>query len=195
MKVRNIPFVLLMFVVVAALFSCHSDKKEKSSQETDFEQAMGAKDTLAVLKLIDEFFGYAESGQYNEAAMMLYRNDTEKDGTPIPLDNDEMEQVKVMLRSVPMVDYTVEYIKFNEYYANEVLCKIIIREAEGDIPAITTKMFFKPVFYLGNWVLCLTNTEYGDRRLVPQEQGDSMAEKYKSRKISTSDSDDEVNAE
>ena len=67
--------------------------------------------------------------------------------------------------------------------------------AEGDIPAITTKMFFKPVFYLGNWVLCLTNTEYGDRRLVPQEQGDSMAEEYKNRKISTSDSDDEVNAE
>lgn len=179
MKIRNIPLMLLVLVLVTAFFSCRSDKKDKTSQETDFEQAMGAEDTLAVLKLVDEFFGYAENGQYDEAAMMLYRNDTEKDGSPVPLDNDELDQVRNMLRSIPMVDYTVEYIKFNEYYANEVLCKVVISEAEGDMPAITTKMFFKPVFFSGNWVLCLTNTEYGDKRLVTQEEGDSMAEEYK----------------
>ncbi len=68
-----------------------------------------------------------------------------------------------MLKAVPMVDYKIEYIKFNESYNNEVLCYVVIKKSDSkDMPDITTKMFFKPMNYLGQWCLGLMNSESGD---------------------------------
>lgn len=167
MKLQNIPFLLVAVFLV--LVSCKGGEKkqpEAASGETAFEQQVSGQDTAAVEALVDRFFGYVMDKQYAEAAAMLYRNDMDDDQTPVELDNEEMDKVCGMLESVPMVDYKIEYIKFSEYYSNEVLCRVVIREAEGDMPPITTKMYFKPVSYLGNWVLCLTNTAYGDKGLI-----------------------------
>lgn len=86
-----------------------------------------------------------------------------------------------MLESVPMVDYRIEYIKFDENYQNEVLCHVIIKKAEGDMPEMSTKMFFKPVNYMGNWLLCLTNTEYGDKGVVNPDKRDSVEKDFEKK--------------
>ena len=145
MKRHNILFILCMSLLIATITGCKDKKEKAKTEETEFEQAMSNKDTLAVEQLIDTFFGYVKNKQYGDAVLMLYRNDTSEDGSPVELNNE---------------------------------CNVIIREAEGDMPAITTKMFFKPVNYLGNWVLCLTNTEYGDRRIVDPSKSDSMTKAF-----------------
>lgn len=185
MKYRNklllLPLMLVLFAV-----SCKEQKKEAEEQPaeetvTEFERRMSAEDTTAVEELVDKFFGYVLDKQYYEAAGMLYRNDADKDQEPELLDNEALAEVTAMLESIPMVGYQIDYIKFSEYYSNEVLCRVIIREAEGDMPAITTKMYFKPVNYLGNWVLCLTNTAYGDKGLIKEnvQQNPSAANRKK----------------
>lgn len=174
MRLYKIPLLAAALALCMALAGCKGKKEQAGSARTEFEQSVTAKDTAAVRQLVDKFFTFARNGQFAEAAGMLYRNDKSGDGTPEELDNDEMADVRGMLESVPMKGYSIEYIKFNEYYANEVLCRVIIREAEGDMPPVTTKMFFKPVSYLGNWVLCLTNTEYGDKGVVDPGKRDSL---------------------
>lgn len=55
------------------------------------------------------------------------------------------------------------------------------------MPDITTKMFFKPVDYMGNWVLCLTNTEYGDKGVVKPDKRDSVERSYMKQQKSASE--------
>lgn len=179
MRLQRISVPVAVLAVLLCLGGCRGKQKQaEGPQKTKFEQAMGSKDTLAVKQLVDRFFGFAKSKDFAEAAGMLYRNDEDPEGEPRQLNNEEMAQVRQMLESVPMTDYRIEYIKFDEYYQNEVLCRVVIKPAEGDMPEISTKMFFKPVNYLGNWLLCLTNTEYGDGGVVNPEKRDSMERAY-----------------
>lgn len=180
MRLQKISVLVAVMALVLALGGCRGKKEKQAEgpQKTEFEQSIQSKDTVAVKQLVDRFFGFAKAKQYSEAAGMLYRNDKDIEGEPQQLNNEEMAQVRQMLESVPMVDYRIEYIKFDEYYQNEVLCRVVIKPAEGDMPEISTKMFFKPVNYLGSWVLCLTNTEYGDRGVVKPGKRDSMERAY-----------------
>lgn len=179
MRLQRISVSVAVLAVLLCLGGCRGEKKPADgAQKTEFEQTMGSKDTMAVKQLVDRFFGFVKAKDYAEAAGMLYRNDEDRDAEPRQLNNEEMAQVRQMLQSVPMTDYRIEYIKFDEYYKNEVLCRVVIKPAEGDMPEISTKMFFKPVNYLGNWVLCLTNSEYGDRGVVNPDKRDSMERAY-----------------
>lgn len=141
---------------------------------------MTAEDTAAVEELIDEFFQYAIDKKFADAAAMLYRYD-KKRTMPELLNNEEMADVRTMLRSFPMVDYRIEYMKFSKSDRNEVLCYVIMKRAEGNMPEISTKMFFKPVRYMQKWYLCLMNTEYSDRSIVDPDKRDSMKADYKSK--------------
>lgn len=127
---------------------------------------------------MDKFFTFVKEKNFSEAAGMLYRNDQTENHNPELLNNEEMADVRKMLESVPMVDYRIEYIKFDEDFKNEVLCHVIMKKAEGDMPEMSTKMFFKPVNYMGNWLLCLTNTEYGDKGVVDPEKRDSVEKNF-----------------
>lgn len=187
MKLNKLWALVCVFALIFMFAGCKSKKEKPQPQKTEFEQGMTAKDTLAVKQLVDKFFSYAKSKNFAEAAAMLYRNDLDKKGEPQQLNNEEMAEVRNMLESIPMVDYKIEYIKFDEYYANEVLCRVIIKKAEGDMPDITTKMFFKPVDYMGNWVLCLTNTEYGDKGVVKPDKRDSVERSYMKQQKSASE--------
>ena len=111
---------------------------------------------------------------------MLYRTSYDNPKTePQPVDNKEIQEVMGLLKSVPMVDYKIEYIKFNESYDNEVLCTVIIKKSKSkDMPDITTKMFFKPMSYLGQWCLGLMNSEWGDDGVVDPAKRDSVKEVY-----------------
>lgn len=161
--------------------SCSSKKEEvQGPPPTDFEKGMTAKDTTTVKELVDQFFTYTKEKNFTEAAGMLYRT-TEDSDEPQPLNNDEMAEVKTMLETFPMVDYRIEYIKFSDSEENEVLCSVIMKKAEGDMPEMATKMFFKPVNYMGNWVLCLTNTGYGDKGVVDPNKRDSVEKNYQKK--------------
>lgn len=179
MRFQKLHLLLPLLLVALLMTGCGKKKKQAEPAGTEFEQGMTARDTVAVKQLVDQFFGYAIKKQFAEAAGMLYRNDEDPKGEPQQLNNEEMAEVRGMLESVPMEGYSIEYIKFNDYYANEVLCRVIIRKGEDGMPDITTKMFFKPVNYLGNWLLCLTNTEYGDRGVVNPDDRDSLEKAYR----------------
>ena len=180
-KIVILLFVSALMLSLSSCNSCSSKKKEvQGPPPTDFEKGMTAKDTTAVKELVDQFFAYAKEKNFTEAAGMLYRT-TEDSDEPQPLNNDEMAEVKKMLEAFPMVDYRIEYIKFSDSEENEVLCYVIMKKAEGDMPEMSTKMFFKPVNYMGNWVLCLTNTGYGDKGVVDPNKRDSVEKTYQKK--------------
>ena len=180
-KIVILLFVSALMLSLSSCNSCSSKKKEvQGPPPTDFEKGMTAKDTTAVKELVDQFFAYAKEKNFTEAAGMLYRT-TEDSDEPQPLNNDEMAEVKKMLETFPMVDYRIEYIKFSDSEENEVLCSVIMQKAEGDMPEMATKMFFKPVNYMGNWVLCLTNTGYGDKGVVDPNKRDSVEKNYQKK--------------
>lgn len=183
---KSFKIVILLFVsaLMLSLSSCNSCSSKKEEVQgpppTDFEKGMTAKDTAEVKQLVDKFFTYAKEKNFTEAAGMLYRTVEDSD-EPQPLNNDEMAEVKTMLETFPMVDYRIEYIKFSDSEENEVLCSVIMQKAEGDMPEMATKMFFKPVNYMGNWVLCLTNTGYGDKGVVDPNKRDSVEKNYQKK--------------
>ena len=180
-KIVILLFVSALMLSLSSCNSCSSKKKEvQGPPPTDFEKGMTAKDTTAVKELVDQFFAYAKEKNFTEAAGMLYRTVEDSD-EPQPLNNDEMAEVKKMLETFPMVDYRIEYIKFSDSEENEVLCYVIMKKAEGDMPEMSTKMFFKPVNYMGNWVLCLTNTGYGDKGVVDPNKRDSVEKNYQKK--------------
>lgn len=179
-KNRFYIIIALVSIVVLSLSSCHKKQAAPTGpQPTDFEKAMDAADTVAVKQLIDQFFTYVKGKDFSEAAAMLYRNDVQANREPEQLDNEEMAKVIATLKAVPMVDYKIEYIKFNEDYANEVLCNVVIRKGANGQPDMTTKMFFKPILCMNNWLLCLVNTEYGDKGVVNPDKRDSVEKKFK----------------
>lgn len=196
MKTRNTRLSLLLAVLVMLLtvsvISCNSKKEQKGPQPTEFELSITNQDSIAVRGLIDQFFSFVKAKDYAAATQMLYRippaggpsGDTRKSDDvnskePQPLGNNEIEQVVNMLKAVPMVDYKIEYIKFNESYNNEVLCYVVIKKSDSkDMPDITTKMFFKPMNYLGQWCLGLMNSDSGDQSVVDPAKRDSMKEEY-----------------
>lgn len=182
MRMIKTSLSLFAMVLVLALASCNScgSKKEQrmGPPPTQFEETMTSKDTVAVKELVDKFFTFVKENNFDEAAGMLYRAAKEPNGEPELLNNEEMADVRTMLRSVPMIDYRIEYIKFDEAEENEVLCYVIIQHANGDMPEMSTKMFFKPINYMGNWLLCLTNTEYGDKGVVKPDKRDSVERAY-----------------
>lgn len=169
--------LLIAIASIVSFVSCNSDnKKNQGPKPTKFEQDLVSEDSMQVKALISQYFDYVLNKNYTEAVAMLYKvND---DGMPEVLDNDDMAQVRNMLEVVPVVDYRVEYIKFNERTSNEVLCYIIMNKPEEGMPEMTTKMFFKPVLNAGTWYLCLTNTGYGDNGVVDPLKRDSVKFDY-----------------
>ena len=184
MKTSNKRLSLLLAVLVMLLsvsvISCNSKKEQKGPQPTEFEMGMTNQDSIAVRGLIDQFFSFVRAQDYAAATEMLYRTSYDNPKTePQPIDNKEIQEVMGLLKSVPMVGYKIEYIKFNESYDNEVLCTVIINKSKSkDMPDITTKMFFKPMNYLGNWCLGLMNTGSGDQGVVDPAKRDSVKEEY-----------------
>lgn len=178
---RKIFYILLgvFLLTISPLFMTSCKDKPKPNPQTTFEQSMTNKDSVAVTGLVNVFFQLAESGRYDEAASMLFKNnvDTVYD-EPQPLDNKDMEKVKTLLSSLPIKSHTIDYIKFKEVYENEVKCTAIIMEAHDNIPEVKTVFYFKPVSYLGKWKLCLVDSHHGDQTVIKANKKDSMQNEY-----------------
>ena len=177
---KNLYIILGVFLlIISPLFMTSCKDKPKPNPQTTFEQSMTNKDSVAVTGLVNVFFQLAESGRYDEAASMLFKNnvDTVYD-EPKPLDNKDMEKVKTLLSSLPIKSHTIDYIKFKEVYENEVKCTAIIMEAHDNIPEVKTVFYFKPVSYLGKWKLCLVDSHHGDLTVIKADKKDSMQNEY-----------------
>ena len=177
---KNLYIILGVFLlIISPLFITSCKDKPKPNPQTTFEQSMTNKDSVAVTGLVNVFFQLAESGRYDEAASMLFKNnvDTVYD-EPKPLDNKDMEKVKTLLSSLPIKSHTIDYIKFKEVYENEVKCTAIIMEAHDNIPEVKTVFYFKPVSYLGKWKLCLVDSHHGDQTVIKADKKDSMQNEY-----------------
>lgn len=180
---RKCFYVILCVAFIMSVASCGRKQETRSQgpEPTSFEKAMTEKDTLAVESLIDQFFQHAIRKEYSEAAAMIYRNDLERSGKAYPLSGEEMALVCKRLQIFPPIDYSIEYIKFNKYKKNEVLCNVVMSKTPDGRPLATTKMFFKPVNNLGTWYLCLMNTDYGDKGVVKPGERDSLQRVYKAK--------------
>ena len=177
---KNLYIILGVFLlIISPLFMTSCKDKPKPNPQTTFEQSMTNKDSVAVTGLVNVVFPLAESGRYDEAASMLFKNnvDTVYD-EPKPLDNKDMEKVKTLLSSLPIKSHTIDYIKFKEVYENEVKCTAIIMEAHDNIPEVKTVFYFKPVSYLGKWKLCLVDSHHGDQTVIKAAKKDSMQNEY-----------------
>lgn len=179
---KHLFYVMLTIVLALGLQAC-KDKKPQGPQPTDFEQALTNEDSMKVAQLVDQFFNYAENRQYDEAAAMLYRLDPKNPkNTPEVLTNEAMDSVKAMLKSIPIVGHTIEYMKFSESNNNEVLCNIIMVKGHDNVPDATTKFFLLPINYLGEWHLCLTDSNSGLSTIVDPNKRDSMQLEYETEK-------------
>lgn len=178
---RKIFYIILgvFLLTISPLFMTSCKDKPKPNPQTTFEQSMTNKDSVAVTGLVNVFFQLAESGRYDEAASMLFKNNVDTVyNEPQPLDNKDMEKVKTLLSSLPIKSHTIDYIKFKEVYENEVKCTAIIMEAHDNIPEVKTVFYFKPVSYLGKWKLCLVDSHHGDQTVIKANKKDSMQNEY-----------------
>ena len=125
-KLNGIVWAFLCALLLIAFAGC-SDKPKKDNGLTGFEQNLTNKDSVEVTQLVNTFFQYAEAGDYGSAAGMLYNHNVDSVyEAPQPLSNEEMASIKTMLSALPLTSHTIDYIKFNEVYNNEVNCTALI---------------------------------------------------------------------
>lgn len=179
MKKVNIFLGLLLLAFTMTTFNSCGEKKNNNSPLTGFEQAMTNADSIEVTHLVNQFFEYAEKGEYDAAAGMLFKDNVDSVyNEPQALDNKGIESIKHLLSSLPIQSHKIDYIKFHEAYANEVKCTAIIMPAHDNVPEIKTVFYFKPIDYLGKWKLCMIDSHNGDRPVVDQSKKDSMQNEY-----------------
>lgn len=177
LNIISICFVVMLFV------GC-KDKPKQESQLTDFELALDNTDSIEAVRVVDQFFEYAESGNVADAAGMLYKvNRANVWDTPEELNNDEMKKVRDLLSSLPVKSHNIDYIKFKEAYDNEVKCTAIIEPADGDFPGVTTVYYFRLYNNMGKWLLCMKDTNSGDRGMVNPDDKDSLQKKFSEDKV------------
>lgn len=75
---KNLYIILGVFLlIISPLFMTSCKDKPKPNPQTTFEQSMTNKDSVAVTGLVNVFFQLAESGRYDEAASMLFKNNVD----------------------------------------------------------------------------------------------------------------------
>ena len=179
MKSCNTLLALSLFLF-CMLFVVSCNLGNKQYTEYSFEDLMTPQDTIEVEELIATFYSYVINKEFDEAAAMLYRvNPDSPEGQPILLDNEQLNEVIATLQTLPAIGYGIEYMKFYDGYENEVMCHVIVAKGENGMPDVTTKMFFKPLFYLGKWSLSIMNYSWGDRGIVDPSDRDSLARRYR----------------
>lgn len=179
---KRYTYVTLLSVMflggMLAMFSgCRKEKSDNG--QTSFEATLNNEDSVAVVNLIDKFFGELENGDVYSAVAMLYKiNLDDPYDAPLLLDNDEMETLVAQFKALPVYDHKIDYIKFNKSYLNEAKCTAVIQPAQDGQAAATMIYYLKPVSYLGGWVLCLMNTNSGDHTFVDNGDKDSLERHY-----------------
>ena len=149
--------IIAIAICLLSFFSCQSADKnqQKDSGTTElnsFVSGLLKEDTTSVEKLVNTYMTYAQNKQYSEAAAMLFKPDTTDIwNEPVPLDNDEMESVKAVLKRFPVLSYKITNMEFRTAVDNEIKCSFVMNDSLN----ITSSWTFRPMNYLGGWLLCL----------------------------------------
>ena len=107
--------VLTMAVALVVLMAVGCKQNKPEPKETGFELALTNADSAAVVQLVDQFFGYAEHGGYTDAAAMIHKAYNNPDSVylePEPLDNQQLNRMIGMLKSLKIKSHHIDYIKF-----------------------------------------------------------------------------------
>lgn len=171
--------LVALLALTLTLASCSKQSKPQGPQLTQYEQVLTARDTAAVKELVDNFFRHLELGEVADAVAMLYQmNDSNVYEAPEPLDNDQLQRLMAVYRSVPIVGHRIDYMKFNTPEDNEVKVTAIIAEAAEGRPELKTVYYLKPYDYSREWRLCVMRTEAHDRRIISNDQADSLQQRF-----------------
>jgi hypothetical protein len=173
---------MMLALAVLVFVGCKGkDKKnDATSHLTEYEQGLTADDSIQLVAVVDNFFALVENNQVDLAVSTLFRVNPENPyAEPIPLTNEEMQEIKKVFEVFPIFGHRIDYIKFYESYLNEVKVSAIFREAKDGMPEGTTTYYFRAINYVGQWVLCAMNTWTGDDEpLVRDEDKDSLTDKF-----------------
>ena len=118
--------IIAIAICLLSFFSCQSaDKNQQKDSDTtelnSFVSGLVKEDTTSVEKLVNTYMTYAQNKQYSEAAAMLFKPDTTDIwNEPVPLDNDEMESVKAVLKRFPVLSYKITNNKQLDFQTYEL---------------------------------------------------------------------------
>ena len=99
-KVNIILGILFLAIASVTLSGC--GEKKKNSPLTGFEQAITNADSVEVTHLVNQFFEYAENGNYDAAAGMLYKDNVDSVyNEPQALDNKAMTDLEYIFPAHP----------------------------------------------------------------------------------------------
>ena len=170
---------LTLLAAVALLVTACRKTVDKQSGQTLFESTLTAGDSAQVLQLAETFFSFLQAEDYTNAAVMLYKVDlNDVHAEPQVLDNEELQEVTNALSLFPCYGYRVDYIKFRERFLNEMRCTAYISNPQDGTAPATVAFCFKPVEYLGGWVLCMMNADTGDNPFVSRDERDSLTKLF-----------------
>lgn len=185
MKKLLFVFCLISLSAGVLFSSCNgSSKKENKDPNgpTAFEQVLTNKDSTDVRNLVDKYFRFVIDKKYYDAAAMLYeRNPDNAEDSPVLFEQKRLERHVKLLEALPIVDYSIEYMKFDSEIQNEVRCKAVFVPANDKQSELSTKITFIPVRYLGYWVLTVANFDTGDHAIVPGDKRDSVRSSYEEK--------------
>jgi len=180
MKKQHILILSVLLPLAGLVLTGCRQKAEQKDTRTQFEKYLTNQDSLKVIELIDQFFFYAEQGNYADAAAMLYKAEVDTTFTqPEPLGNEEMESVATMLKVLGIQGHRIDYIKFREANMNEVKCTAILQPALDGQPEATTVLYFKPIDFVDSWVLCLMHSETGNETFVSEDEKAQLTREFK----------------
>lgn len=160
---------LTIYIITSLFFilmctGCLSNSKQQETPESiedpykNFTSGLVKEDTVAVTELVTKFMRLAQQEQYAEAAAMLYKLSPEDQwDEPLSLNNEEMDQVKTMLRQIPFTRFYISNLKFETALKNEVKCSITLKGTSTTTESMQTNIYFNPINYLGGWRLCMMN--------------------------------------
>lgn len=156
--------IFLFIAAVAILASCGGNKKASEQEELAGMPKMHTEgaDSAAVRKLVNDFMGQIVAGEYDLALNMINDafNIDSVTGKPMPLNDATREAYMQTFKEFNITDYSIREIIFDDYKDNEVRCEVIL---DGAIP---TNWYFKPVKCVGEWFLCMRDSNRGDSPLT-----------------------------
>ena len=168
-------FLLIFCTTIGAVVVAGCRREKAAPRQTEFESGLTNADSAAVVHLADVFFEYLEREAYEDAAAMLYKIDlNDVHAEPQVLDQEEMQAAAQSFAVARYYGHRVDYIKFSQRFLNEMRCSAIVYPAADGMPEVTLSYYFKPVEYLGGWVLCLMNSDTGDQTFVKDSERDSL---------------------
>lgn len=155
-------YLIILFIGLLT-YSC--SKKVNSPQESQTEvnprmdKAMKrtAKDTIAIVKVTEEYLELLKQNQLEEAVNKLYDL---RDGILYALREDQKVQMRSKLSEFPVFSFAITSYAIYSEFDTEVYYKTELFDKKGDVNQPNTmKFMIKPCRVKGKWYLTIPNIQ------------------------------------